>query len=74
MKIEVRLFATFRNGRFKKSTIEYNKQIMPKDIIKDLKIKPEEVAILLINGISSDINTPLKDKDTLSLFPPVGGG
>nr|WP_246517467.1 MoaD/ThiS family protein [Clostridium aciditolerans] len=74
VKIEVRLFATFREGREKKYFLELEENITPKDILDILKISSEEVAILLINGIDGQLNKPLKDKDVLSLFPPVGGG
>ncbi len=75
MKVEVRLFATFRNERFKKKSFEISSGITtPKEILADLGIKESSVAILLVNGIHSKINMPLKDGDIISLFPPVGGG
>ncbi|EDU36884.1 molybdopterin synthase sulfur carrier subunit [Clostridium sporogenes] len=75
MKIEVRLFAYFREGRDKKYFMEINKEnITPRHILEKLNIKVEEVAILLINGRDGNVDTLLKDGDVLSLFPPVGGG
>ena len=74
MTIEVRLFATFRQGRFKKSLLQFNQPVTSEDVLNALNIKPEEVAILLVNGINSKADTPLKDGDVISLFPPVGGG
>lgn len=75
MKIEVRLFAYFREGRGKKYFMEINEEnITPRYILEKLNIKVEEVAILLINGRDGKIDTLLRDGDVLSLFPPVGGG
>ncbi|NFI06496.1 MoaD/ThiS family protein [Clostridium botulinum] len=75
MKIEVRLFAYFREGRDKKYFMEINEEnITPRYILEKLNIKVEEVAILLINGRDGKVDTLLKDGDVLSLFPPVGGG
>ncbi|WP_434302963.1 MoaD/ThiS family protein [Clostridium botulinum] len=75
MKIEVRLFAYFREGRDKKYFMEINEEnITPRYILEKLNIKVEEVAILLINGRDGNVDTLLKDGDVLSLFPPVGGG
>ncbi|ABS34303.1 MoaD/ThiS family protein [Clostridium botulinum] len=75
MKIEVRLFAYFREGRDKKYFMEINKEnITSRHILEELNIKVEEVAILLINGRDGKVDTLLKDGDVLSLFPPVGGG
>ena len=75
MKIEVRLFAYFREGRDKKYFMEINEEnITPRYILEKWNIQVEEVAILLINGRDGKVDTLLKDGDVLSLFPPVGGG
>lgn len=74
MKIEVRLFATFRNNRFKKSIMEFTDKVTPIEILEKLEIEIKDVAILLINGIHGKVDTKLIDGDSVSLFPPVGGG
>lgn len=72
--IEVRLFATFREGREK--IVFFTKEEAQKsgDIVRILDIPPEEIAILLINGRHSKLDSPVKDGDVVALFPPVGGG
>ena len=74
MSIEVRLFATLREGRDKKVFYEFEKGISAKKIIGMLSIKEEDVAILLINGRDGGLDVELNDGDTVSIFPPVGGG
>ena len=74
MKIEVRLFATFREGRDKKQVLDVDENTTITQILDILNIKIEEVAILLLNGIDGDCDRKLKDNDVLSIFPPVGGG
>jgi len=74
MKVEIRLFATFRDGRERKYFLDLSEGTTTRDIVKMLKIDEEEVAILLINGRDGQLDTILKDNDVLSLFPPVGGG
>ena len=74
MKVEVRLFATFRHGREKKQFMEYKDGVTVREIVNKLEIKEEEVAILLINGRDGDIDKELVDGDVIALFPPVGGG
>ena len=69
--IEVRLFATFREGRGKIVFMEPDKVSCPQDI---LEIPAEEVAICLINGFHSKLDALVKDEDVLAIFPPVGGG
>ena len=74
VKITVKLFATFRDGRDKIQIIEIEAGKTPEDIITILGIKQSEVAILLVNGRDGQFDKLLIDGDTLSLFPPVGGG
>lgn len=72
--IEVRLFATFREGRGKISFFDAKNFKDAGDIVDFLKIPRTEVAILLINGHYSAVDAPISDGDILALFPPVGGG
>ena len=74
MKVEVRLFAYFREGRDKKLFLEFDEPVTPEDILKMINIDLKDVSILLINGRDGKADTKLCDNDTLSLFPPVGGG
>ena len=46
----------------------------PQLVIDLLQIKRDEVAILLVNGMDGKFDQQLKDGDTVSIFPPVGGG
>lgn len=72
--IEVRLFSTLRNNRFKKEKMIFEVMVTPKKIVDMLDIVHKDIAILLINGRDATLSTELKDGDTLSVFPPVGGG
>lgn len=74
MRVTVKLFATFRTGRFKVQPMEFAEGSRVSEILKQLEILPEEVAICLVNGRDANEQTQLHDQDTLSLFPPVGGG
>ncbi len=72
--VEVRLFATFREGREKKQSMEFPKGTNLFQIIEALNIDEEEVSIALINGIDGPLDREIKDGDIVALFPPVGGG
>ncbi|MGE5628960.1 MAG: MoaD/ThiS family protein [Solirubrobacterales bacterium] len=74
MTIEVRLFATFRNGREKKQSMDLKEGSKVADILDILNINVEELGILLINGRDGSVNSVLKESDVVALFPPVGGG
>ena len=72
--IEVRLFATFRDGRPKISFFDPGKFHIVSEIADHFHISHSEVAICLVNGKHSKLNTPVKDNDVVALFPPIGGG
>ena len=72
--IEVRLFATLREGRGKVQMLPAEDYACAGDIIRHLDIPVEEVAILLINGFHKKQQDLVKDGDVVALFPPVGGG
>ena len=74
MQIKVRLFATLRDGRGKELMMELDSGTTPQMIIDILEIKREDVAILLVNGMDGKFEQQLNDGDTVSIFPPVGGG
>ena len=72
--IEVRLFATLREGRGKIVMLEAEEFKDAGSIIRHFDIPVEEVAILLINGFHKKPEDAVKDGDVIALFPPVGGG
>ena len=72
--IEVRFFATLRDGRGKIAEIPAEEAATAGELLRRFDIPAEEVSILLINGFHSKPEDPVKDGDVISLFPPVGGG
>lgn len=72
--IEVRLFATFREGREKIIFMEPDTVATAGDILNALAIEVEDVAILLINGRHRKPEDTVQKGDVVALFPPVGGG
>jgi molybdopterin converting factor small subunit len=72
--IEVRLFATLRQGRQKVYHVEPSSVTNIQDIMDVLDIPRSEVNIMLINGFHQKPETEVKDEDIVSLFPAVGGG
>jgi molybdopterin converting factor small subunit len=74
MNVTLKLFATFRTGRFAKETREYSSGKTVKSIIEELNLPEDDIGATLINGIHVEEDAVLKDGDTLSIFPLVGGG
>ena len=72
--IEVRLFATLRQGRQKVYHLEPGPVKNVQDVMDAVDVPRSEVNIMLINGFHQKPETEVKDEDIVSLFPAVGGG
>ena len=74
MAVKVKLFATLRQERFDEQDIDYVANITVQNVIQNFNIPQQDVAIIFINGKHANLDQELNDGDTLSLFPPIGGG
>jgi molybdopterin synthase sulfur carrier subunit len=74
MKITINLFATLRNNRFDTAHREFKEGTTVLDVLTDLAIPENEAAIIFVNGRHADPDHVMIDGDTLSIFPPIGGG
>jgi molybdopterin converting factor small subunit len=74
MLITVKLFASFRNGRFITATREITAATSIADIIDQLQIPAEEIGTIMLNNRHADPVQLLQEGDRLALFPLVGGG
>ncbi|GAB6174283.1 MoaD/ThiS family protein [Paradesulfitobacterium aromaticivorans] len=74
MRVLIKLFATFREGRFKSEEWELPPGTTVTEVLVKLNVKPEEVSIQLVNGRDAAAGQILEDGDVIALFPPVGGG
>ncbi len=70
MVVEVRLFATFREGRFKEKQIELGEGSSLSDLLEHLEIPAKEARILLVNGMAVSAEHKLIMNDVVSIFPP----
>jgi molybdopterin converting factor small subunit len=74
MKITVKLFAGFRENRFKVAERELADGCTIAGVLSDLGISEPELGVALINGRHVTLDQVLSNGETVSLFPKVGGG
>jgi len=74
VQIKVKLFATLRENREKEMMMDIAPGTTAKEIVDRLNILKEEAAIIMINGRHANPDQVLEDQDTVSIFPPIGGG
>jgi molybdopterin synthase sulfur carrier subunit len=74
MNVTVKLFASFRTGRFDIETVVYPTGTTVADVADSLKLPRSELGIMMINSRHVKLERVLAEGDTLALFPLLGGG
>ncbi|MBV5318348.1 MAG: MoaD/ThiS family protein [Desulfobulbaceae bacterium] len=74
MQLTVKLFAYFRDNRFKEQLADYPEGTTVEDIIRSLGIKPDEVGVTMINSRHCSLEKVPAPGDQLAIFPMIGGG
>lgn len=74
MLITIKLFATFREGRFKIEEREVPEGTTIADVLRSLDIDEKEIGTLFVRGRHADTDRVLSEGETLAIFPLVGGG
>lgn len=74
MNITVKLFASFRTGRFEIESRDYPPGTSVADVADALNLPRHELGIMMINSRHVKLDRLLAEGDTLALFPLLGGG
>lgn len=74
MVVEVKLFATFREGRFNERELELPEESSMSDLLKYLKIPEKDAKIIIVNGLAMSAEHQLSNHDVIAIFPPIAGG
>ncbi len=74
MLITIKLFATFRQGRFKIAEREVAEGTTVAEVLSLLDIAAAEVGTLFVHGRQVEPDRVLVAGDTLAVFPLIGGG
>ena len=72
--VTIKLFAHFRNGRFKEAEHQFDPGVDCRQVILGLGFGLGEMGIVMVNGQHAPLDYQLNERDTLALFPLVGGG
>ena len=74
MHVTVKLFAFFRDNRFKIQDFIFEEGTTVRQVIEGFSIPVEEVGVTMINGRHCQLDASLSENDILSIFPMIGGG
>ena len=80
MRIELRLYASLarfmpdEKGGSGANTLEVDEGTTISDLLEALKVPPNAVKLIFLNGIHAQGDQVLNDGDRVGIFPPVAGG
>jgi molybdopterin synthase sulfur carrier subunit len=74
MQITIKLFATFREGRFVSEVREYAPGTRIGEIIDSLEIPHSEIGMIMLDNRHAEPADLLTENSRLALFPLLGGG
>jgi len=74
MQLTVKLFAYFRDNRFKQQQMEYPAGTTVEDIILSLGLPMAEVGVTMINSRHCELTQAPTEGDQVAIFPAIGGG
>ncbi len=74
MQLTVKLFAYFRDNRFKQQLMDFPEGTTVEDIIRSLGINIDEVGVTMINSRHCAMEHIPAENDQLAIFPAIGGG
>ena len=80
MKIEVRLYASLarympaQGATGSPETLEVVEALTVQELLQQLKVPPDAVKVVFLNGLHATGDQVLKQGDRVGVFPPVAGG
>ena len=74
MHVTIKLFATFRNGRFAIREDALPDETLVSDVVVGLDIDPDAIGVIMVNGRHVELDHELRPDDVLAIFPVIGGG
>ena len=74
MRLTVKLFATYREGRFEIAEMERPDGSTVGSILDDLAIPLVDLGFVLVQGRHAELDSQPPPGATVSIFPKVGGG
>jgi molybdopterin converting factor small subunit len=74
MQIQVRLFATFRIGRFKEQMRDFPPGTSIRKVVEELGIDASQIGTVFVDSKYAELDQELHENAQLGIFPMVGGG
>ena len=74
MAVDIEIFGQLLPNQPRRRTLELKESATAGDIAKRIGIKPEEIGLITIDGIQSNLEHSVHPDSRLCFFPYVSGG
>ena len=74
MNIEIELFGQLALGVQRQQTITLENSMTVQAVADYLGLNPDEIGLISINGVQSEMDDPVPPDCRLCFFPPLSGG
>jgi molybdopterin synthase sulfur carrier subunit len=79
MPLQIMLFATLRRfvpgfDPYQGLALDIPPGTTPAQIIRQLGLPPEDVTLILVDGVQQPPEYQLRGTERIAFFPPIGGG
>lgn len=74
MAVEIELFGRLLPGTPRKRMMTLEAPVTVGEVLFQLRLDPEEVGLISINGVQSELEDLVPQECRLCFFPPLSGG
>ena len=74
MSIEIELFGQLLPRARRRQRLEMTQPVLVREVATTLGLKPEEVGLITIDGVQSEMEDTVYPGCRLCFFPPMSGG
>jgi sulfur carrier protein ThiS len=72
--VDIELFGQLLPGVPRRQSLTMESPMTVQDIADQLGLKPEEIGLISINGVQSELEDVMPPDGRLCFFPPISGG
>jgi len=74
MDIEIELFGQLLPRAQRRQTLSMERPLSVREVANIIGLKPEEVGLITIDGVQSEMEDPVESGSRLCFFPHMSGG
>ena len=74
MNIDIEVFGQLYQNKQRRQALEVMGSTLIRDVVKKLGLKEEEIGLITVDGVQSELEDLVHPGSRLCFFPPMSGG